>query len=196
MSTSKPSPLAAAEWCTVPFEGQSKTPPDELVDLLLQLPACLAIFNEIQQAKAESGDVPGLRRDLINGICSLLKGLEMFAERHTSFMSVASEDMGNATFIAFYHSAKVACLRYHAGATRSGCLRTPQMDISCEMILRCASIHGSRGVYSGGSYAMIFPLKLASIAATSPEIRNRAQIVISTWARERGVRLISAHSSL
>ncbi len=188
MSTGKPSPLASAEWCSVPFKDRVKTPQDELVDLLLQLPECLAIFNTLPQAEAASGDLPALHRNLCDKTDSILKRLETFYHQHAPYMNPDSEGTFDPTFTAFYHSAVVICLRYYSGASQSWSRQAPRMNIHAEMILRCTSIHRAQGVYSGGSYAMIFPLKIASMIAPSSEIRSRAQKTILEWGMERGVR--------
>ena len=68
------------------------------------------------------------------------------------------------------------------------------MDWHATMIMKCAAFHKTIGMNSGGSFNMIFPLKIASLMAPSTEVMDQAQETILKWGLQRGLK-DSIHTS-
>lgn len=78
MTTNKPHVFASKPWLTIPFENYSKSPIDELVDILLSLPGCLAIGEKVS---SEGNQDLGLIRGLRNCTLDLLSQLDCWHQR-------------------------------------------------------------------------------------------------------------------
>ncbi|KAE9368866.1 hypothetical protein N431DRAFT_547735 [Stipitochalara longipes BDJ] len=75
------SALSSELWCTVPFSNTPKTPFDTLVDILLQLPSCLPLRNEMRKNAYSNPTKSGLlKRQLGIAANNLFSRLDEFWE--------------------------------------------------------------------------------------------------------------------
>lgn len=171
-----------------PFVGQTKSPLDELIDLLLQLPDYLAIFDELELADTIFDDLLDLRQCLCARADAILKQLFDFQHKFACHMKTdGSDDSFDPSFTAYYHSAAMICLRYYSVASRTRYIHATQLNLHAETILHCCTMLNVQGVCSRGSYIMVYALKVVSMMATSWEIRKLAQDIIREWESEREV---------
>jgi hypothetical protein len=206
MTLGKPSLLATSEWCTVPFVRHPKTPFDRLVDILLQLPSIFSDHLVITSKDSTVSDRQGFIADHQNKINGLLTELENFGEENKSYLqplyskcfwksgnplTFNTEDLPlfdstfQATVAAYYHAANLCCLRY-LGAVLGGHDYEEQMNIHAILVISCAGFHKAVGAYSGGTFNMIFPLKIACMMSPCPRVKNYATEVLRLWEEQRG----------
>jgi hypothetical protein len=212
MTIEEPSPFAAEEWCTIPFDVYPKTAFDVLIDILLQLPSCLSSFNEMRK-QAGSRASKKLREEVIAQARRIISDLNRFWNQHKAqidpnydrrWLCNLDVDLGHvcgsstvystpfqspfmATFTALYDTASMLGLRYLGAALGTPESYKNRITMHAESILAAVAYHESSGLFSGGTFNMVFPLKIVCILAPSESQRNIAQQALLTWGANRGV---------
>jgi hypothetical protein len=205
-TTRSPCAFSSDEWRTVPFLLQQKLPIDELVDILLYLPRCLVIETRLNDPDADSDRTA--RRQLTEKLADLLKQpidrLSAWWSKHyhdqimdipSSLTSARTDTAPSteaftsplaATSIAYYYSAKVVatCLSDLVAPSEQS-YEILVHDIS--VILSTVKYHRVCGPFSGGTFMMIYPIKVALFRSPCPDQRAEITQALLDWGRERGV---------
>jgi hypothetical protein len=203
-----PCAFASEEWQTVPFLLESKLPIDELVDILLYLPHCLAIETQLKALHADSDG--HIRQRLKTKLSGLLKqpidSLSAWWMKHNhshmkkhddtaTSSTTAKADLAYteaftsplaATSVAYFHSAQaiITSLSDLVESSKQSCeLLVHDMSV----IISAAEYHRARGNYSGGTFMMIYPIKVGLFRSPCPNQREELTKVLLDWGRERGV---------
>jgi hypothetical protein len=198
--------FASEVWRTIPFFVHPKLPIDELIDILLYLPSCLAI--EVQLKSLDRDDDANLREELTKKLTDQLQQpmadlSEWWAKHHTDLFkdhdssvsfaiprTVPSPESFTspmaATTLAYYSTAQVL-------VTQLFTLTAPSSLLD-ELIIRHASLalsaiayHRVCGPYSGGTFMMIYPMKVILFCSPCPNQREDTQQALLAWGQERGV---------
>ncbi|RFU36251.1 hypothetical protein B7463_g107, partial [Scytalidium lignicola] len=210
-----PSVFASERWCTVPFLLHPKTPYDRLVDLLLQLPGYLPIRNAMRSLqKDDPVKSDALARCLTNSVQHLLSQLDdLWQEQmpqidpdydvrfkalsshvlnpHTSNQplpyTTPFQNSTNAYFASMYDAGNIIALGCLAAASPTPQIYKDKMIVHGASILNSAGYHQSQGCYNGGSFSMIFPVKLVCLLSPSEALRAMAQKSLLIWGSGRGL---------
>ena len=91
-----------------------------------------------------------------------------------------------ATSVAYYYSAQaiVTCLSDLVAPSKQS-YELLVHDIS--VILSAIKYHRVRGLFSGGTFMMIYPIKVALFRSPCPNQREELTQALFDWGRERGV---------
>ena len=214
MTKNKPHAFASQPWLTIPFENRSKTPIDELVDILLSLPGCLSLGDKMldQDNRYLSGVETSLHKHVLSIISQLdywicqycAEVVEPDGQRRT-FLTGSSENMLDARGLSFdapqmrtYSDVDTAAFSamYDAAnliAFSLLLLVSPPIDKHVHRIhFHAQSILSSDDFVesndspapAGRSLLMVFPLKIASLWAPLLEQREYAVRKLQNWDRE------------
>ncbi|KAH8817128.1 hypothetical protein F5884DRAFT_778512 [Xylogone sp. PMI_703] len=210
-----PSTLASEPWCTIPFSVHTKSPFDRLVDLLLQLPACMPIRNtmrasrekDILESEILAQCLTNTAQHILSQIHALWENqkLEMDPDYDTRLETLSSHlsnpltsnqpppytipflSSTNAYFASMYDAGNIIALGCLAAASWTPEVYLHQMAVHGASILNSAEYHQSQGCYNGGSFSMIFPVKLVCLLSPSESLRATAQELLLMWGRRRGL---------
>ena len=211
----EPSILASELWCTVPFNENQKTPFDKLVDILLQLPSCLPIRNEMRKLRdSDPSTSECLRRYLGITAKHLLHRLEEFWLHHKDeidpdydqrLLRLGSHPAGdfqywepnpymhpfkscaNAYFTSMYDAGMLIVLGFLGAASLVPNSYSQAAVMHGATILASASFCEVQGLFNGVSFSMVFPIKLVCLISPSEEQKVLAQIALLKWGFERGL---------
>jgi hypothetical protein len=200
--------FASESWRTIPFLVYPKSPIDELIDILLYLPCCLAI--ETQLKSLDGDDDTDLREKLTKKLSDLLEqpiaSLSEWWTKHHADMSKGHDSsisltMPTATTIpspeSFTSPVVATTLAYYSTAqilaTCLFAITVPSSQLS-ELILHHISValsaikyHHACGPYSGGTFMMVYPIKVILFYSPSSKQREDMQQFLWAWGQERGV---------
>jgi hypothetical protein len=213
--TDKPSVLASELWCTVPFDQNPKAPFDELVDILLQLPTCLPCRNEMRNLQEKNPLKSEVLRRYIgsnakhllcrlgefweNNKCEIDPNYDRRREEISSHLAEYEDrekqvvckhqfqSPSNAYITSMYDAGRVITLGLMGAASLAPNSYDRASIIHGSSILASAEYCEAQGLFNGGSFSMIFPIKLICLLSPSEEQRTLAQSVLSKWASKRGL---------
>ena len=211
----EPSALASELWCTVPFNQNPKTPFDKLLDILLQLPSCLPIRNEMRKLReTDSSTSECLRRYLGITAKHLLRRLEVFWQQHKDGIDpdydqriqrhdshVASDlrcwepnlsmhpfkSSVDAYFTSMYDVGQLIVLGFLGAASLVPSSYSQAAIMHGASILASAAFCETQGLFNGVSFSMVFPIKVVCLISPSEEQRTLAQIALLKWGSGRGL---------
>ena len=189
MTTNKPHPFTSQSWLTTPFGTRLKTGNDQLVDILISLPSCLSLANELsnQNGSQLSGTKTKLQSCVLDLIfrlddwhqrfCGTVTGPDGQRHYRTAHMAVfmAIYDAGN--LIAFQLLSLVLLLTHE---------HNERIHFHSKSILSADAFVESYGAIApaGGYVLMVFPLKVLSVWAPLEEQRSYAIKKLQNWDRE------------
>lgn len=214
LTLDEPSVFASENWLTIPFDCHPKEPLDRLLDILLQLPSAIRdrndmrclIFSEPERAQA-------IRRRLANTALTWKTSLHRFWDSEgfdidpqyairlhalqplDVFIPSVIEAEGSVPFLnafsayvtSMYDVGNIIVLGYLAAASLDSGLLKKEMIAHGNSILLSASYQEEQGSLNGGSFSMIFPLKIVCLLSPSEAQRALAQDVILNWGTNRGL---------
>jgi hypothetical protein len=211
----KPSIFASKQWCTVPFQFTTKTALDNLVDLLLQLPSCLPYRNEMRQQRDKDPDKSEVIREYLSTKAQGLQNrLHHYWEENRDRVdpeytfridafSLISQDptdsespipcmvpfqtTSDAYITAMYDAGNIIVSGYLAATSQNPQSYYRQMTIHGASILMAAAYHETQGLVKGGSFPMVFPIKLLCLLSPSETQKRMAQETLLRWGSGRGL---------
>lgn len=218
MTLDVPCVFASEVWTTIPFALHPKAPIDKLVDILLQLPGCTPLFNNITKPHDQASlALESAKVDLFNRAEPILLQLDDFWTEHKSDVdpdydrrvhfnsSQGEEDFSStegililprgvpfrdtfaATFTALYDSANIIALIYASVASSTPEKYKQRILLHATSILASVAYHEAQGPSSGGSFAMIFPVKIVYFMSPSEVQRDSAREALFRWGANRGL---------
>jgi hypothetical protein len=179
-----------------------------LIDILLYLPYCLAIETQLNALDANSDMV--LRQRLTKKLADLLEqpinGLSAWWIKHHAYMTKYDDSSSSfilpttatvpspesftppiaATSLAYYYSAQAITICLSAITAPSEQLNE-LLDHHISFVLSAVKYHRACGQYSGGTFMMIYPIKVVLFRSPCPNQREDIKQVLLDWGRERGV---------
>ena len=218
MTFEKPTVFASDEWCTIPFLGREKSAFDSLGDILLQFPSAYILRNRLRVMRDQYSDEFGPTRQsleakamdltarlsnywvtyrtLIDSVFDHARFVELFdltADLSTWTIetppSITFKSTLAATNIAMYDAAVI-----HANALaweanpRDAEINKRKIIIHCASILAAVAYHENRGIGSGSTISMIFPMKTVSRITPSDDQRRQVLEALERWGERRGVK--------
>jgi hypothetical protein len=204
----KPTCFASEDWCEIPFKLKQKTAWDKILDILLWMPKCLALRTRIK-ALRDSDPVAceavcqELASELGNPISRLarwksLYGQDILGEYDYNISVNANDpdtgsipktrifsDPQRATTTAFYDVANIWIQQLTQIATG-----TPTDHIikqHAASALAAVDFHQSLGFASGGTFSLIFVLKVLCLVTPCEIQRQEARSALLTWGERRGL---------
>lgn len=212
-----PSIFASDEWCRVPFAKHEKVPFDKLADILLQVPRIFILRDSMRSMRERSHEAyEPTRRAVEDEAQRLISWLRRYWDEcadtinlgydHSRFVELSGfqadatdwiveetsmthfEDTFAATNVAMYDAAVVLAnaLAWEATSGDAG-LYKQRIATHCASILAVVSYHEGRGVGSGGSITMVFPMKIVCRVTPSNHQRHLAEAALLKWGKSRGM---------
>ena len=219
MTLDEPSVFASEPWTTIPFSLHPKVPIDKLIDVLLQLPGCTPLFNNMTVSQGQDPwRSESIRVELFDRAQGILSQLDQFWTQHKldidpyyhrrvhanfSLREEGSPSIGDtlgassgglpfrdsfrATFTAMYDAANICALRYLSATSSAPEKYYQRMMAHAASILASVAYHEAQGPSSGGTFSMVFPVKIACLMSPSEEQRSSAREALFRWGSNRGV---------
>lgn len=219
MTLDEPSVFTSEPWTTIPFSLHPKAPIDELIDVLLQLPDCASLFNNMTVSQGQDPSrSESVRVELFNRAQGILSQLDQFWTQHkldidpyyhrrvhanSSIREEGSQSIGDtlaasseelpfrdpfrATFTAMYDSANIIALKYISATSSAPEKYYQHMTVHAVSILASVAYHEAQGPSSGGTFSMIFPVKIVCLMSPLEELRSSAREALFRWGGNRGV---------
>jgi hypothetical protein len=214
MTTNQPHPFALQQWLTIPFEKSSKTPIDELIDILLSLPSCLTLGDKISnQGGQELSEIESMLHknvlDLISRLdcwrqryCSEVIQLDgrrrtflcPFAERRLDTSDIRPDtpqrrtydNVPTAAFIAMYDAASLIAFSLLLLVSPPTYQYNHQLQFHAQSVLSADAFIESNcsPAPGGGSLLMVFPLKIVGLWGPLPQQRDYATRRLQNWRQE------------
>ena len=211
MTTNKQHAFTLEPWLTIPFEKRRKSPIDELVDILLSLPACLALGDKIsnQDNQALSSTETRLHIHTLDIISRLdswyqrycveiveLDGrrrivLDPSAEERLDAMDQMFDapemrtycNIPTAAFSAMYDAANLIAFSLQLLVLPATDQHKLRIQFHAQSILSADAFLESNGSSApdGGSSLMIFPLKVLGLWGPLPKQRDYAINKLLDW---------------
>lgn len=213
MTTNKPQVFVLEPWLTIPFEERLKSPIDELVDILLTLPECLALYGKIsnqasrcsrcivrlqmniphiisrldswhQQYCVEIVEYDGRRRIFLDG--SAERRLDMSELKFYAPDMRTYHDIHTAAFIAMYDAANLIIFSVLKLVSMPTDQYSHRINFHTQSILSADTFIESSGFSAptGGAMPMIFPLKIVGLWGPHHEQRSYATAKLRKWDRQ------------
>lgn len=201
----------------MPFEHHQKRPFDKLTDILLQIPGIYLLRNSMRLDREYNGKpLEPSRQAVEDKAAHMISWLARFWEEcgdtinygydysrfleSTGFQADAKnwiveeimpayfQDTFAATSIALYDAGTIIAnaLAWESASSKSD-TNQQRIVIHCESVLSTVAYHESKGPRSGGTLAMIFPLKIVCRVTPSDHQRQRASNALHKWGSSRGV---------
>ncbi|KAF8848301.1 hypothetical protein BDZ45DRAFT_733024 [Acephala macrosclerotiorum] len=212
LTEDQPSLLASVLWCTVPFHRIEKTPFDTLVDILLQLPSCLPVRNEMRKTReSHTATSESLRSHLHTAASHLSSRLDDFwkdnkdtidPEYHQRLIqaTVSPSEIeadgrqpipftspAKAYFTSMYDAGKLITLSLLEAASLVPNSYSQGVVMHGASILSSAAYCETHGLFNRVSFSMVFPIKLVCLLSPSEMQRSLAQDALLKWGSERGL---------
>ncbi|KAF2496716.1 hypothetical protein BU16DRAFT_560037 [Lophium mytilinum] len=213
MTLEEPSIFSTDMWNTIPFELQPPSEFDELVGLMLQIPSCLPLRNEMQRFRGTDPVASELYRTHLNSKAQhILLCLHQYWQQYQQYIDpnyerrlkrtsplfgvdysplhnhVIFQDSCSATYTAQYDSANIAALTYLTAASTVPGMYERQIAQHGDTVLASIAYHELLGSFSGGSFSMILPTKIVCMMSPFESQRSTAQEALRKWGARRGVR--------
>jgi hypothetical protein len=206
MILEEPSILASKPWSTIPFQQNHKMPLDTLLDIMHQLPSCFPYQNEMLKMRCKNPPASdAARQNLASTLQHVLHRLDQFWETHKSeidpkyddrvasqietghYHTIEFESPYAATVTSLYDSANVIVFTSLASASCTPDTYYWKATIHAASILASIAFHEAQGPLSGGSFSMLFPMRIISLMSPSQEQRVVAHEALVRWGKDRGL---------
>ncbi|KAF2801614.1 uncharacterized protein BDZ99DRAFT_528339 [Mytilinidion resinicola] len=212
MTLEEPSIFSTDVWNTVPFKLQPPSAFDELVGIMLQIPSCLPLRNEMQKFQGVDAVASELYRTyLASKSQHILLCLHQYWEQYQQYIDpnyerrmnrssplfgadyspldedVIFQDSCSATYTAQYDSANIAALTYLTAASVVPAKYERKIAQHGDSVLASIAYHELLGSFSGGSFSMILPTKIVCMMSPFESQRSTAQEALRKWGAGRGV---------
>ena len=209
MFTEEPHIFATHTWRTVPFAVHPKTVIDRLVDILLSIPGCLLLYNQIDSKFSLEDQT--IRLELMSAASSQLQRLDNwwqeFAEsvagqseeykslqhppKEAADSSSSRESFPQDAFIAactaLYHSVNIVLYSLLLYASFQACPYASAIRSRTGLVLSIASHLIAHGSSSAGRLMMVFPLKVVCRWALDDIARQSAVSMLKQWGEQNGI---------
>ncbi|KAH0548214.1 hypothetical protein GP486_008070 [Trichoglossum hirsutum] len=210
VTTEAPSVFASDPWISIPFSLYPKSTLDKLIDILLQLPGCLARRNQMKALKVQNPhESEVIRVELKRRVLSLVSRLDEWLRQHEEeLVEVGSEswqkhseageenqDSLKATvpsspsvvpINSLYHAANILAYRLLTVISSSH-LYEWRITSHGNCVVSLAGNQSFNDSGGHGSLLMVFPLKVVCRLTRDEEQRNRAREMLEQLGRERGL---------
>ena len=210
MTLEKPSIFASERWCAIPFESNPKTPFDELIDILLQLPCCLPCRNDMKRLHDDDPEISEVpRRELVTTAQDILSSLDRFWEENSEMDQSYDERIADAlpaieqncalsavipfkntfiaSFISLYDAGNLIVWSYLLAASRTPEKYHSKMKAHSASILCSVLYHETQSPSSEVSFAMIFPVKTVHSLTPSDSQKKMAADSLLMWGSKKGL---------
>jgi hypothetical protein len=192
-----------------------KSPIDELIDILLYLPCCLAIETQLKSLNGDDNRTlrEELAKKLIDQLEQPIVSLSVWWTKHhadiieyhnssmpftISTMTVPSPELFKspiaATTLVYFSTVQVMITRLLAITTPSSQLDKLIIHY-ISFALSAISYHRAYGTYSGGTFMLIYPMKVFLFQSPCPNQRKVVQQLLLAWGQERGVEGVCANGA-
>jgi hypothetical protein len=210
MVLDKPSIFASEIWCTVPFELQPKSSLSRLLDILLQLPSCLPIRNEMRKLREQDPVASELLRqkletaaqqilsrlkqfrkdewphiDSDNG--QRLKGDQDIVDRMPPHRTARSQNAFSAYLKMMYDAGNIIVLGQLAAASLTPQEHQLKMISHGDSIISSVAYHDSLDTLTSISFSIIFPIKIVCLLSPLNLQRVMAQNLLLKLGTKRGL---------
>lgn len=212
------SALESDEWRTIPFEYETPSLFDSLLNILFQIPSCLRLCSRMVDFSAY--DLPAsekVKKALELQCLGLITRLDEYWElnrhelgpnyRYSWFSGPYDDSHPNPEPKECFRDTYSACTIAHLDAGKiilSGMLTLISPNQQCYedlMMAHCASILAAMryqdgvGALTGGTVLMVFPLRVVVKASPSKRQREEARAALLKWGSQRGISGISSQFS-
>ena len=173
---------------------------------MLQLPSCLP--GRKQMLKLRTKDPTGsdaAKSNFGTTLQHILNRLNQFWEFHKSEIdpnydfrikshvetgycpTIPFESVLAATFTSLYNSANIIAFTYLAPISTTPDTYYRKATVHAASILSSIAYHESQGPTSGGSFSMLFPIRIVSLMSPSEEQKELAHQALVKWGEKRGL---------
>ena len=217
VTTDKETFFASDEWCTIPFLKMKKTTSDRLNDIMLKIPECLDLRNKLlDERKNGSPSLPATADALAGKAQWLVIRLQEYWKEYgndidpdyewdqyqeCSNFQTAAESWTITTPHPVHFRTKAAAkivAEFDAGIViLYSILQEIYMDsakeyekpiaVHCASTLEAAAFLEKLGVDSGGSTAMVFPLKTVHLCTPLQQQADNSAMELAKWGKTRGL---------
>lgn len=212
MTTEKQHIFATYPWSTVPFAIHPKTINDRLIDILLLIPGCLSIYNQITSTSGlDIQHEPTLRLELEFRASSQLECLHDWWQEYADGVAIQSgkdasllyglggethpskpnepyfADAFTAACAASYHAANIILYSMLSFTSSQPYYYGSAIESHTSEILAACSYMIAHGSCSAGTLMMVFPLKIVCHWALEEPARQSAFEFLELWGRMKGV---------
>jgi hypothetical protein len=180
------------------------------VDILLEIPQCLALSSRLEALELMDQVSAGaikqeLARQIQSPICKLSQWWSLHREEvfgdysYDEYIEPAIPtvfdaprintfpDTATATTIAYYDTAIVFVQHLLSFVSENPAICHSLVKQHAASALAAAKYHESCGPYSGGTFMMIYPLKVICLITPCDKQRRQAQRALLTWGMTRGL---------
>lgn len=173
---------------------------------MLQLPSCLPGRKQMLKLRTKNPTASdAAKRNLGTQLQYILNRLNQFWERHKSEIdpnydfriksrvetgcctTIPFESVFAATFTSLYDSANIIACNYLASISPTPNTYYWKATVHAASILSSIAYHESQGPKSGGSFSMLFPMRIVSLMSPSEEQKELAHETLVKWGKERGL---------
>jgi hypothetical protein len=211
MGTEEQNIFATRPWCTIPFAVHPKTVTDRLVDILLLIPGCLSLYNQINYISGlDIQKEQRIRLQLELEATSQLQDLHAWWEEYTegedkqggkepsSLYGLGGRkdpcgpndpyfrDAFTAACTASYHAANVILYSMLSFTSSQPHSYDPFIESHTSYILAAASYLMTNSSYGATTLVMAFPLKIVWRWALVELERQSAYEILQLWGQKKG----------
>jgi hypothetical protein len=208
--------FATYPWDTVPFEVNPKIAYDKLLDILLLIPGCLSVVNQIKGIYSlDITEAHELRIKLESSVSTLLRRLQEwwweYAEEHAShgrdansFGEPQSSSTSNepyypnafaAACTASYHAAMIVLYAMHTFCSYEAHTYEAQIEWHSSRILVSCSYMMMNRTSSAGTVMMVFPLKSMCRCSQNQLQKQAAFEILGKWGEKKGIHGICSQAA-
>ena len=216
MATEEKHHFSRQPWTTVPFEVHPKTAYDRLLDILLLIPGCLSLENQIESTSdLHSLEDQKLRLDLELSALSLLGCLQdwwhEYVREHTGrgrdanlfggpepfSMSIEPyfPDAFAATCTALYHASVIILYALLTFCSGEADVYDPQIAWHSGQILGSCTYLMANRFSSASTVMMVFPLKIMCRSSRNELQRQEAYEILELWGQSKGIQGIRTQAA-
>jgi len=212
MVLDKPSIFASEIWCTVPFGSQPKSSFSRLLDILLQLPSCLPIRNQMRELREQDPDASELLRQKLEATAQQIQSrFKQFREDELLYIysdngqrlkessAMIRDDIADQsplhpshnTFSAYlkmmYDAGNIIVLNYLAATSLTPLEHQINMISHGDSIISSVAYYDSQDTLTSISFSVIFPIKIVCLLSPSNLQRTMAQNLLLKLGTKRGL---------
>ena len=215
MATEEQHHFALPPWTTLPFQVHPKTSYDKLLDILLLIPGCLSLKNQIDLISDIDGfKYQNMRYKLELSASSLLTRLQDWWQEYAPdqarpgryanlfgpdpFLTPSEPSLPDAfaaACTASYHASVIMIYALRTFCSSKADAYDPQIGWHSGQILRsCAYLIANRSS-SAMTVMMVFPLKIMCRFSRNELQRQEAYEILEMWGQKKGIQGICTQAA-